>query len=240
MVNKCSPIKLSMVLYCCGGLFDPGPALPGQNGDCSQLMDPATTPNYQQAAGTLQCGERDRNWWKCLFQLSIRTELSWWIHCLSVSGSASSISNIKFPLYSAVRVPSALMHDDDLININMHMHSALQLQLQCPPEMQFNPAEGKLRSAQTHSVEANVKCTRHHFCRDVSCHRWLAAASSNSIQNILVRWTLSSCSTLHPDFDREKLPASSRFGVCCLLPTIKSSSFLQREETNEGGQQQDR
>lgn len=153
MVNKCSPIKLSMVLYCCGGLFDPGPALPGQNGDCSQLMDPATTPNYQQAAGTLQCGERDRNWWKCLFQLSIRTELSWWIHCLSVSGSASSISNIKFPLYSAVRVPSALLHDDDLININMHMHSALQLQLQCTPEMQFNPAEGKLRSAQTHSVE---------------------------------------------------------------------------------------
>ena len=55
MVNKCSPIKLSMVLYCCGGLFDPAPALPGQNGDCSQLMDPATTPNYQQAAGTLQC-----------------------------------------------------------------------------------------------------------------------------------------------------------------------------------------
>ena len=40
-----------MVLYCGGGLFDPAPALPGQNGDCSQLMDPATTPDYQQAAG---------------------------------------------------------------------------------------------------------------------------------------------------------------------------------------------
>ena len=39
-----------MVLYCCGGLFDPAPVLPGQNGDCSQLMDPATTPDYQQAA----------------------------------------------------------------------------------------------------------------------------------------------------------------------------------------------
>ena len=69
MVNKCYPIKLSMVLYCGGGLFDPAPALPGQNGDCSQLMDPATTPDYQQAAGTLQCGGEGQK----LVKMSIST-----------------------------------------------------------------------------------------------------------------------------------------------------------------------
>ena len=231
-----------MVLYC-GGLFDPAPALPGQNGDCSQLMDPATTPDYQQAAGgdTAVRGRGTETGENVYFNfLSGRNSVDESTVCLSLAlPPAFQISNSHCTLHS--QSAFCLMHDDDLININMHMHSALQLQCECTPEMQFHPAEGKLRSVQTHSgaVELNVKCTRHHFCRDVSCcHRWLAAASSNSIQNILVRWTLSSCSTLCILILTERNFQFQQ--VRCLLPTIKSSTFLQSEETNEGGQQQDR